>query len=307
MTPLLVRGMHGLGDNLHQRAVLRQLMQRHDVWLESSWVAPYHDLIDQGLRVVHKPTTLRTQAKNARREAGRFARRALPLGTKALSVWYTPQEVRQARSVLGAMCGNTGTDIASADFRLPVPPAWQDRARQLIGEPTRPIMIYRPLVERREWNGCAARNPDHDAYLELFLGIRDRFHVISVADLEPDREWVAGHRIVADQTFHRGELDFEALAGAVSLASLVFCSPGFAVILGQAVQTPVACIFGAYESSYSFSAGARYAPYLGIDPINPCDDFRHDDTRDKSIDIPAALGRLASFAARAAEGGAVAA
>lgn len=307
MTPLLVRGMHGLGDNLHQRAILRQLMQRHCVWLESSWVAPYHDLIAQGLQIVHKSTSLRTQAKNARREAARFSRRALPFGTRALRVWYAPEEVRRAGSVLGAMCANTGCDEAAADFRLPVPPAWQERARAVIGNPAKPIMVYRPLVERREWNGCAARNPDHDAYHDLFLSVRDRFHVVSIADLEPDKEWIVGHRVVADQAFHRGELDFEALAGLLSLAALVFCSPGFAVILAQAVGTPAVTIFGGYERAYSFSAGARYSPYLGIEPITPCDDFRHDNTRDKSIDLPLARARLATFAAQAAAGRPVAA
>ena len=33
---LYVEGMHGLGDNIHQRAVLRKLVQAYDVWLETS-------------------------------------------------------------------------------------------------------------------------------------------------------------------------------------------------------------------------------------------------------------------------------
>lgn len=87
----------------------------------------------------------------------------------------------------------------------------------------------------------------------------------------------------------------------------MFCSPGFAVILAQAVGTPAACIFGGYERAYSFSAGARFSPYLGIEPINPTDSFTHDLRHDKTIDVITAVPRLVAFAADAAGRSAVAA
>jgi hypothetical protein len=301
---LLLQGMHGLGDNLHQRGIIRLLMTRYDVTLESSWVAPYHDLIAKGLRVINKPTSLRTQAKNAKREAGLFAKGA-PAGARVRKVWYSPQEVRANRGVFAAMCRNCDVDYGKADFRLPVPVEWVEAAKAAV--PTdRPILVYRPLVERTEWLGCKARNPDHDAYAALFASVRDRFHVVSIADLVPGKEWAVGHDAAApagyvDQRFHAGELPFETLAGLFSIAAMVFASPGFAVILAQAVETPVVCTFGSYEASYSFSGGARFSPYLGIDPIVPCDDFRHDNTRDKSIDVEAAKARLAVFAEEAIE------
>lgn len=297
--PLLLQGMHGLGDNLHQRGIIRQLMDRYDVTLESSWVAPYHDLIKGGLRVIHKPTSLRTQAKNAEREAGKF-QRGRPAGARSRKVWYSPQEVRDNRGVLAAMCRNCDVSYEAADFRLPVPAKWVDAARELV--PTdRPILVYRPLVERTEWNGCAARNPDHEAYAALFDSIRDDFHVVSIADLVPEKEWIVGHRADADQEFHAGELPFETLAGLFSISAMSFAAPGFAVILSQAVETPVCAVFGSYEASYSFSGGARWCPYLGIDPINPCDDFRHDNSKDKTIDVEVAKFRLTVFAREAIE------
>jgi ADP-heptose:LPS heptosyltransferase len=165
----------------------------------------------------------------------------------------------------------------------------------------KPILVYRPLVERTEWNGCAARNPDHNAYAELYASVRDRFHVVSIADLVPGKEWMVGHEVEVDQKFHAGELPFETLAGLFSIAAMVFASPGFAVILAQAVETPVVAVFGSYEASYSFSGGARWCPYLGIDPIRPCDDFNHSNTKDKTIDVEAAKARIAIFAAEAIE------
>jgi len=303
MAPLLLRGMHGLGDNLHQRAVLRQLMQRHDVYLESSWVAPYWDLIGKGLKVLRKPTPLRTQSKNAEREAKLFSPGKPPASVRTLHVWYRPDEVRRQRSVLGAMCASVQCDYEAADFRLPLAKAWLDRADRLIAswQTTKPLLIYRPLVERTEWSGCAARNPDHAGYAALFESIRDRFFVVSLADLEASREWMVGKPITTDVKYHAGELDFETMAALFARASLVFCSPGFAVILGQAVGTPVICTFGRYERAYSFSGGARFSPYLGIEPIDPSDDFKHDDSHDKTIDIADATCRAGVFALEAAE------
>jgi hypothetical protein len=292
MSRLYVRGMHGLGDNLHQRGVLRQLAERHDeIWLETSWPSVYHDM--PAIRCVAKGTSLRTQLKNARRQAGLF-RRAPAIGGQ-LRIWYAPQDVRHTGSVLAAMCANAGVDPERADFRLPVPQEWSDQARRIVGATDRPILVYRPLVERTEWGGCRARNPETRAYAELFARVRERYFVVSVADLVPRVEWMVSEPIQADATFHAGELHFEALVGLFSLASLVWCSPGFAAPLAQAVGTPVVCVFGGYESSRSFSLGARFTPYLGIDPIEPCECFQHQHSCRKAIDLAAAAQRVDEF------------
>lgn len=296
--PLLLKGMHGLGDNLHQRALLRQLMADSDVWLESSWVAPYHDLIAAGLKVIARPSTLRTQAKNAAREAAAFYRGPPPPPrSRAMTISYAPREVNARGSVLAAMCFATGCDYGSSDFRLPVPAAWNAKASALIAEwrPAKPIMIYRPLVERKEWTGCGSRNPDFGHYAELFDAIRDRFFVVSLADLVPGVEWITGRPIAADITLHGGELDFETLAALTARAALVFAAPGFAVVLAQAVRTPSVCVYGGYEPPTTFNAGARWSPYLPVVPIRPCACWRHGHACDKRIDMAVALANLERF------------
>ena len=281
--------MHGLGDNIHQRAIVRQLTERHEVFLETSWPAVYHDL---PVKCVFKRTILRTQAKNAARQAAAFV--SAPTGPR-IRVRYTPQDIRSTGSVLGAMCKATGADVSKADFSLPVPDEWKKQASAILSV-DKPLLIYRPLVERREWGGCAARNPDREAYAQLFASIRDRYFVVSIADLVPGVEWIVSEPIKADAEFHSGEFHFEALAGLFSMASLVFASPGFAVPLAQAVGTPVVCVFGGYESSRSFST----MPYLGIDAVNPCECFSHNHRCDKRIDMPQALGRLQEYVNAAA-------
>ena len=288
---LYVVGMHGLGDNLHQRGVLRQV--EGDIWLETSWPSVYHDM--PNVRCVKKGTRLRTQLKNAERQADRFVVEAP--ASRNMRIWYTPHQVRACGSVLAAMCAGAGVSHDAADFRLPVPQDWIDQAREFVGRPDKPILVYRPLVERTEWRGCAARNPDARAYAELFQSVRERFQVVSVADLVPGAEWAVSEPIEADAEFHAGELHFEALAGLFAMAGLVWASPGFAVPLAQAVETPVVCVFGGYESSRSFSSGARYSRYLGIDTRHPCECFAHHHACRKDIDIDAARQRITDFLA----------
>jgi ADP-heptose:LPS heptosyltransferase len=141
----------------------------------------------------------------------------------------------------------------------------------------------------------------------LFDSIRDQFFVVSVADFAPAKEWMVGRACEADAYCHKGELEFEALVALTSMAGLAFCSPGFAAVLAQAVGTPVACVFGGYEKSSFFFAGAKDAPVLGIDPINPCECFRHDHACRKEVNVPAAIERLQAFAAQSAGRSAVAA
>lgn len=269
-------------------------MQSWDVWLETPWPSVYHDMT--GLHLVKPVTRLRTQAKNVRRESDRYET-APRIMHRRMRVWYRPEAVRAHSSVLAAMSASCGVPVG--DFRLPIPPEWAQRADALIHSwgTDKPIMICRPLVERTEWGGCPARNPDHDAYKALFDEVRDRFFVVSIADLEPGKEWMVGRPVDADVEYHRGELEFEVLAALFARAALVYCSPGFAVILAQATETPVVCVFGGYENSSSFSAGARFAPYLGIDPIKPCNCFSHKHDCDKRIDLPSARARITQFVA----------
>lgn len=292
-----IHGMHGLGDNLHQRAVLRKFMDAGaDVWLSSSWVSPYHDLVDRGLKVTRGTTTLRKQTQNAAREARKF-HHGHPVGVcRHIQMRYPGPAVRHHGSVLAAMMATAGVSMPG-DFRLPVPADWIASAREKLTErapPNKPLMFYRPLVLRTEWLNDS-RNPDPRAYYELFSQIRDQYAVVSVADIVPGREWIVGQQIGADVTFHKGELTFEQMAGLVKLSALTYCSPGFAVILSQAVGTPVVSVFGGYDCAKSFSAGAAFAPYLAIEPKKVCWCFRHGCPCSKDIDMPPALERITAF------------
>ncbi len=297
MRDLIINGMHGLGDNIHQRALVRQLTRTNRVWLRTPWPCVYHDLAGPNLKLVKPVTRLRTQAKNAAREAQKFTRERVP-AARTVQVSYAPQAVRNEGSVLAALLKSAGGEPRSANFRLPVPQAWHDRAAPWIARwnPQKPLLLFRPLHERSEWGGCPARNPDHAAYAELLESIRDRYFVVSIADLEPQREWLVGPRVQGDVECHAGELDFETIAALTQRAGLVFNTPGFMTVLAQAVGAPAVTVFGGYEDAESFSAGAHYTAWLPIEPIQPCNCFSHGHACDKRLDMPAALAALQSFA-----------
>lgn len=272
---LVVQGMHGMGDCVHQRAVVRQLMRSRTVWLETSWPAIYHDLVGPDLHLLRKHVGLRTQAKNAEREAGKFVDRPSQL-TPSIRVMYHGADVMQtdSKTVLESMCRVTGTDYATADFRLPVPGSWRAEYLamnlQTMNTEGKPLLVYRPLVARGEWRGSMARNANVLNYVHLFAFLREHFFVISVADLEPGKEWLVGPRLKADVTLHSGELTFEAMAALFQDADLVFTSSGFAAILAPAVGTPCISIVGGYEDGRAHDSGKRFAPYLAIEPSDPC-------------------------------------
>lgn len=289
---MLVQGMLGLGDNIHQRAVIKQLMQRDVVTLETTWPCIYHDMVGDRLKLKEKPTAFRTQSKNVAREKLKFTR-VSAVTEKPHVIWYSHDQIKKQGSFLAAMCTNSGLSVD--DFSMPVPDVWVEKARKLVGNPDKPIMVYRPLVTRTEWNGCMQRNPDPLAYGRLFRSIRDKYFVISIADLEPKKEWIVSEDAKADIEFHRGEMDAEAIAGLMSIAGLVFCSPGFVLVMAQSVGAPLVAVFGGHESARLYDHGSKND--LLISPIRACECFSKTHRCDKRIDVYEACKALEAFTA----------
>ena len=230
-----------------------------------------------------------------------FEKQRPPSNAKTQRISYSPAQMKAHGSVLKAMCVTVGLgcNYETADFRLPIPAEWKLDAAKWISKwkPAKPLMIYRPPCIRPEWGGAAARNPDPAAYAALYQEIRDRFFVVSVADIEPGKEWIApGGDLDADVKLHHGELVFETMAALFAEASMVFTTGGFPVILAQAVETPVFAVIGGYEDHTSYSAGARYSPYGWVDPINTYANCSHSvPAGQKAINLPSAKLKLLSF------------
>ena len=297
--PIVVDGMYGIGDNLHQRAAIRELMKTHEVWLKTCHAAVWHDMVKQGLHLMLKPTSLRTQAKIIEREKGSFPKSSEPpAGAHGIKIWYRKDQIDLYGTIAHTLmheCGVSGTP----DFSFPVKPDWTARARELIANwnpEQKPLMIYRPIVQRREWNG-ANRNPDPVAYEALYKAVKDKFYVVSIADLKPNEEWIVGPEQPADLKIHDGSLPFEVMAGLFKEAALVFCNAGMAPVLAQAVGTPSIVVYGGRESfKTTQAAGAHLAPTLGIDPDRPCDCHTERHNCNKKITLPPAIEKVTAFA-----------
>src|SRR3974390_3270751 len=165
--PLHIVGMFGIGDCLHQRGPLKELMKQFDVSLATPHVLLYHDLIGEGLRLVFRPTRLRAQAKTIEREKGLYDWYGPPRSNHGVQTfYYNKPEIDKFGSIARALYGVVNLPIPEQpDFSLPIRPEWREQARKLIDgwNTDKPILVYRPIVLRREWDG-SKRNPDPAAY-----------------------------------------------------------------------------------------------------------------------------------------------
>jgi ADP-heptose:LPS heptosyltransferase len=292
---LRITGMWGLGDNLHQRACLRILAEQHSIWLETPYAWLYHDL---NLRLMPRPTNLWAQQRNLERERAKFTKEQPPLGCPHWKIWYLKPAIDRYGSILGAMCASFFMPgLERPDFSLPVKDEWRQAAFDLMAQwpiHGRPILIYRPIVLRREWNS-ANRNPDPAAYAELFAAIRRKFFVVSIASLRPNTEWIVGPEQDVDVKIHNG-MPVETMCGLFAEADIVFANAGFAPVMAQAVGTPSIVVYGGRESfRTSNAAGAHLAPTLGIDKDQPCDCHREGCGCAKTISIAPARERILEF------------
>src|SRR5215472_5169038 len=118
LPPLYVVGMLGFGDNLHQRAVLRELMKTRAVTLATCHGCIYHDLVDQGLVLTFQRAHLRTQAKLQAREKSLMAA-PVPMGVETRRMFYGKTEIDRHGTILGAMFAAMGLPVPDRpDFSL---------------------------------------------------------------------------------------------------------------------------------------------------------------------------------------------
>lgn len=297
-------GMYGIGDCLHQRAVVRELMRDFDVWLQTCHVWMHQDLVEQGLKLILRPTTLWMHVQNIERERRAYPGvyrdiHEMPTPARTIKNWYLKREIDRFGSILETMYGVAGLKCDKPDFSLPVRPEWNTaRVDEIVATARssgKPLMIYRPIVLRKEWDS-KQRNPDPDAYEKIYASVREDFFTVSVASLRKDVEWIVGREQPADLKIHDGRLSMPEMYALFSRADIVFCNAGMAPVVAQAVRVPSVVVYGGRESYRTTQrAGAHLAPTLGIDPVNPCDCHGHTHDCDKRIDVPAAIIKVMEF------------
>lgn len=231
---MLIRGMKGLGDNIYQRAFVRQI--RRPVFLETPWPELYQDM--PHVQCVRPATKLRTQAKNIARQS-RWAR--------------PPISGAQKRIQYGAAGIYTGMRQC---FRLE--PGLLDLPDFGPSPVSGQYVVVRPVTVREEWR-ADARNPLPEYIAIAAAQLRKRgYQVVSVADLQPGKEWALEPMPPADIRYHAGELTVEQLLALLQGAAAVVGGIGWIVPASIAAGVPAWIVCG--------GQGGYNAPELITDP-----------------------------------------
>lgn len=218
---MIIHGMKGLGDNIYQRAFIKQFPE--GTWLETPWPELYQDL--RGLHLIRPDTRLRTQLKNLERHpASRWERR--PRG----------QVIQVAYGREGIFPGMTRC------FRRP--PGVMDLPDFGPSPIAGPYVVVRPVTVRTEWR-ADARNPLPEYVAQAAAEMRRRgYRVVSVADLEDGKEWALEPLPPADHQFHAGELPVEQLMALVQGAAAVIGGIGWILPACIAARVPALIVCG---------------------------------------------------------------
>lgn len=280
---VILEGMHGLGDNIYQRAVVREYSKEHEVYLVTSWPQLYADL--PVMCVKPQSLNLRTQAKNFGRPDLKW--HTLPQSINRIKWHY----VNRSGSIVKSLCDSLAVDYPKLCFSGPAPVV----ACPVQGR----YVIVRPATIRSEWR-ADSRNPKPEYIAQAAKAFRDRgYTVVSIADLADGKEWALEPLPEADITWHAGELNLESLLALVNGASAVIGGVGWLVPAAVAYQVPMFLIFGGW--GLHNGPGRIFDPRMPsglIDAVLPdrfcmCGSAHHD--CDKTIsDIGERIARFAN-------------
>lgn len=216
-------GMHGLGDNIYQRAFLKSLAKSGDVWLDTPWPELYCDL--PNVHPVKPHTRLRTQAKNLNNSDVEWSK---PPSGHSTKISY------QDDGILRGMRRSFGVDCSTFDLPKFDSPISGD------------YVVVRPATVRKEW-AASSRNPRPEYLLECTEEVlRMGLPVISIADLADGAEWAVEPLPKATEKFHLGELNIKQLLGLVANAKLVIGGIGWMLPAAIAYKTPGWFVFGGF-------------------------------------------------------------
>lgn len=267
---VLIRGMRGLGDNIFQRAFIKELT--FPVWLDTPWPELYEDLPQ--VNFVRCFTTLRTQNKNVEKQKeSRWGK--VPRDVVELQITYGTKDL--ANGSIQEKMYNLFR-VRPRNFDLP---SFEVESKYVPNGAK--LALIRPATVRKEWTN-SARNPNPDyLYQASKMLLAEGYTVISVCDLEPGQEWIVGTPPLATHTFHNGELFVKDLLGLVQRCSVLVGGVGWLLPAAMGSHKPCLMIGG---GNGGHNAPEKVADYNFVDTTNltwilpetycRCTDMRHD-------------------------------
>lgn len=239
---MLINGMHGMGDNIYQRALVREI--KYPVHLITSWPQIYKDL--PNVKPVKPVVKLRTQRKNVYKQPE--------------NIWHKSNDISSKKIRYGVTALNNGSIIKSMQKCLGTGAKVFDLPKFDKPEIKERYAVIRPVTIRKEWKNEARNpNPEYVSYAAEKLK-RIGYKTVSVADLENGEEWAEALPI-CDISYNKGELTFEELMGLIDNASVIVGGVGWIVPAAIAYNTPLIIILG--------GQGGHNAPEKIVDnPMN---------------------------------------
>lgn len=249
-----VVGMHGLGDSIYQRVLIKALLKMvREVYLETPWPELYSDLT----RVfpVKPNSPFRTQAKHER--SFKDWRPPREECDWRIEIQYGPKNLDSGDSIIQGMEAS-GIPIRDDPLCLDLPARMAKPP--IINTQGKPLALVRPVTVRSEWANVA-RNPRPEYIAEITEELRKTHFIVSLADLEEEAEWIVGDEPYADVRLHRGELKVPAMLELMRRADCVVSGVGWAVPAATALRVPAFIVLG--------GNGAHNAPNRVIDSRLP--------------------------------------
>lgn len=230
MKPTFIKTMDGIGDNIYLRPHIKELAKQNTVILETVLPEMYSDI--PNVKFVEAISQYRTQKKVVTKGIN-FVKR--PDG-EPIAPFYTGKDLLTS-NVTSSFARQLGVPVDSKfEWTLPdFSQHYKDKNHSVPED--KKIAVIRPPTLRREWL-VRTRNPN-PLYIAWAAGVlRDYgYHVISIADLEKNKEWLHGNsEFTADEKLHSGELGIYGTLELLQRADIIVGGSGFILPAGASTK-----------------------------------------------------------------------
>lgn len=269
--PLVINTMHGLGDSLYTRALIKEVSKYRRVFVRTPWPQIYKGI--KNVYTLLEDSPLRTQSKNVLLSERNHI--TIPSDAVEIAPKYGAQDMHRSIPETLSSFFDVRTDTLSFDLP-PLPPSPVSSEK--------PIAVVRPVTVREEWSN-EARNPLPEYVARVAERLMETHHVVSVADLEEGEERALEPLPPAHETYHNGEIPVMSLLALVESADVVVGGVGWIVPACLATKTKAIIVLGGQGQH---NAPDKITPkdadnFLWLTPDNYCLCAKRSHDCDKTI------------------------
>ncbi len=243
---IYVTGMFGLGDSMYMRPIVKELVKRGPVTVETPWPFLFNDIED--VYTTPARTNLRTQLKSMRTAQYKRPMATVPISQK-LYLRYKGQEIQRGVTILESLARAVDVSLPDEiDMSIPA----------LRGRWARRRAFIRPVTLRKEWLN-SARAPKTEYLAQVAQWVQDDGYTsFCISDTKLKEEWVVDPPPPADYTLTKGEMPALQMLTFAAASEILIGGVGFLVPLALASKTPLFCLLG--------GNGAYNHPSILVDP-----------------------------------------